>query len=127
MEVTIPGVYPAPDGATDIHMELDATEYHAPCDTLKAAQVWSQVPVRVELRGWRPGDHYRPAGQSQDQKVKEMFQRLRVPSWRRPLWPIVAGEGKILWARDFGIAADFAPGSGPGPKLRIWEADRDGN
>jgi hypothetical protein len=42
-----------------------------------------------------------------------MFQKARVPSWRRTFWPILASEDKILWSRQFGVADEFAvPGDG---------------
>jgi tRNA(Ile)-lysidine synthase len=75
----------------------------------------------VELRGWRDGDHYRPKGRSRDQKVKEMFQKARIPSWKRDLWPIVTSGSKILWAREFGAAAGAVGRHEPGGWLRVWE------
>ena len=75
----------------------------------------------VELRGWRDGDHYRPRGRSRDQKVKEMFQKARIPSWKRDLWPIVTSGSKILWVREFGAAAEAATERGRGGWLRVWE------
>lgn len=74
----------------------------------------------LELRGWRKGDHYQPRGQSRDQKLKEMFQRARVPSWKRDFWPIVTNGSRILWARDFGVAAETAAGRGRGVWVWIW-------
>ena len=62
----------------------------------------------LRLRGWRAGDHYRPAGQARDCKLKEMFQRARVPSWRRPFWPILCMGQTIVWSSVFGMAAEFA-------------------
>jgi tRNA(Ile)-lysidine synthase len=75
----------------------------------------------LELRGWRDGDHYRPWGCTRDQKLKEMFQKARVPSWKRDFWPIITNESKILWAREFGVAAEFAWERGSGRSLCIWE------
>jgi tRNA(Ile)-lysidine synthase len=59
----------------------------------------------LELRAWRPGDAYQPAGKSRVWKLTELFQQARVPSWRRASWPILSSEGKVLWARQFGPAA----------------------
>lgn len=95
IEVTIPGTYPAPDGASEIRLE--------PCDNLEL-----ELPAPIVLRGWRPGDHYRPVGKSRDQKLTKMFQNARVPSWERHFWPILECDGKILWARGFGAADEFA-------------------
>ncbi len=64
----------------------------------------------LQLRGWRAGDRYRPEGRATEQKMKEMFQRVRVPSWRRPFWPIVTYGDVIVWAKQFGPAAGFAQG-----------------
>lgn len=83
-----------------IHIEISSA---APCDTLKASL------EDVELRGWRPGDRYCPAGRTRVVKLKELFQEARVPSWRRPSWPILTLKGRILWARDFGPAAEGPP------------------
>lgn len=104
IEITIPGTYRSPDGASEIRLEA--------CDNLEL-----ELPAPIVLRGWRPGDHYRPVGKSRDQKLKKMFQNARVPSWERRFWPILECDGKILWAREFGAAEDFAA-------LRVSETHR---
>jgi tRNA(Ile)-lysidine synthase len=109
LQITPPGKFPSPDGQTQICVDLahiDAAAGAADaCDTLdmEACQICSPL----ELRGWRPGDHYRPQGHSRDQKIQEMFQKARVPSWRRASWPILTSRDMILWARQFGVAEDF--------------------
>jgi tRNA(Ile)-lysidine synthase len=62
----------------------------------------------LELRNWRPGDQYRRVGQTKPEKVKFFFQEARVPLWERRDWPIITYDGKIVWARRFGAAAEFA-------------------
>jgi tRNA(Ile)-lysidine synthase len=109
--VTPPGKFPSPDGQTQICVDIAQCD---PCDTL------SMECSPLELRGWRPGDHYRPQGHSRDQKIQEMFQKARVPSWRRASWPILTCGDKILWARQFGVAGDLAAGGG-NRVLRISE------
>lgn len=125
VRVEIPGSCPSPDGTTQIHFELGRFELGkgitAPCDTLKVELSWRKIPEPVEVRGWQAGDHYRPLGEERDLKLKELFQRSRVPSWSRRGWPIVASGGKILWARGFGAAEGYAA-RGPERVLRIWEA-----
>jgi tRNA(Ile)-lysidine synthase len=76
----------------------------------------------LELRNWRPGDQYRRAGQSKDQKIKFLFQEHRVPLWERRDWPIITYNGTILWARRFGAAADFAAGPSTRVVLQIDES-----
>lgn len=127
VNLVVPGTYAAPGGGSDLRFEVAGKTRAEPCATLKAELCLRLIPASLELRGWRPGDHYRPAGQSRDRKLQEMFQRARVPSWQRPLWPIVTGGGKILWARGFGAAAEFAAGRKRGRVLQVWEVKgRDG-
>jgi tRNA(Ile)-lysidine synthase len=127
VKLVVPGTYAAPGGGSELRFEVAGKTGAEPCATLKAELCLRLIPAPLELRGWRPGDHYRPAGQSRDRKLKEMFQRARVPSWQRPLWPIVTGGGKIVWARGFGAAAQFAAGGKRGPVLQVWEVkDQDG-
>lgn len=108
-------VLPATYEQAAIRLELHETPAPA-CANLRVDRA-----APIVLRGWRPGDHYRPAGQSRDQKLKEMFQSARIPSWRRPAWPILESEGRILWARGFGVAAERAVNGRPGAVLRIWD------
>jgi tRNA(Ile)-lysidine synthase len=119
-DVGVPGRYPAPDGNTMICLEVIRRKQEPEgCATLKSDLYFRTIPERLFLRGWKPGDRYRPAGHAGDWKLKELFQRKRIPSWRRPFWPILCMGDQILWARDFGPAAEY---SGGGPcKLRIRE------
>lgn len=122
--LAIPGVYALADGDC-LHLEITPHAF-APKKgaTLKAAELsLRRLPAVLELRGWKPGDHYRPEGQTRDQKIKEMFQVERVPSWLRPSWPIVSSGDTILWSRTFGAAAEFAASREPGPVLRVWEGE----
>jgi tRNA(Ile)-lysidine synthase len=127
VDLVVPGTYSTPGGSFKLRFEVARKTVTEPCATLKAELGWRLIPAHLELRGWRPGDHYRPAGQSRDQKLKELFHRARVPSWQRPLWPIVTGGGKILWARGFGAAAEFTASAKRGQVLQVWEVeDQDG-
>ena len=122
--LAIPGVY-AVSPTTALHLEVAPHSSTASKDaTLKAAELsLRRLPPVLELRGWKPGDHYRPEGQARDQKIKEMFQTERVPSWLRSSWPIVSSGDRILWSRTFGAAAEFAASREPGPVLRVWEGE----
>jgi tRNA(Ile)-lysidine synthetase-like protein len=75
----------------------------------------------LELRNWRPGDQYRRVGQTKPEKVKFFFQEARVPLWERRDWPIITYHGKIVWARRFGAAAEFATGPETHSVLRVAE------
>jgi tRNA(Ile)-lysidine synthase len=107
--VTVPGEYPAPDGKSLISFVLvNRKRRGSGCAALKSELCWRTLPEDMELRTWKPGDRYRPVGQTTDRKITEMFQEARVPSWRRRTWPILSSGSKILWAREFGAAAEFA-------------------
>ena len=86
-------------------------------DWLDAAKVG--FPLRV--RGWRAGDSYPQAGHDGSVKLKDRFQRARVPSWKRNAWPIVEYEGRIAWTREFGPADWAAPGPASGRLIGIEE------
>lgn len=86
---------------------------------------WDRVPKPLHLRNWRPGDRYRPARHETPRRLKDLFQRRRISSWRRAAWPVVASSGagteRILWAREFGAAAEFAAGPGSAAVLALDE------
>src|SRR5580700_1818538 len=83
----------------------------------------------LEVRNWRPGDRYQPAGYSGVENIKVMFHQARVPLWERRHWPVVTmleampeGTGEaILWARRFGPAVQFAANAGSTSVLGIRE------
>jgi tRNA(Ile)-lysidine synthase len=130
-EITVPGRRLAPDGNSMICLDVIGREQEpGACATLKADLYFRSIPVRLVLRGWRPGDRYCPVGQAHDRKLKELFQRQRIPSWRRPFWPILCCGDKIVWVRDFGPAAEYGRHSGSGARLRVielpWEVPVEG-
>lgn len=100
IRVQAPGLYGWPPRNPLIQIQLGRID---PAENAYATLGLSLVGL--ELRGWRPGDWYQPRGCSRETKIKELFQRARIPSWRRLSWPILTGEGKILWAKEFGPAA----------------------
>jgi tRNA(Ile)-lysidine synthase len=81
----------------------------------------------LELRNWRPGDQYRPAGQSKHQKLKFLFQEARIPLWERGDWPIITYNGTIVWTRRFGAAAEFAANPSTRVVLRVEVSSENGN
>jgi tRNA(Ile)-lysidine synthase len=66
---------------------------------------WQRLSGSLELRNWRPGDQYQPAGYSGQEKIKTLFQQARIPLWERRHWPVVTDGSSIVWARRFGPAA----------------------
>jgi tRNA(Ile)-lysidine synthase len=66
---------------------------------------WQRLSGSLELRNWRPGDRYQPAGYSGREKIKTLFQQARIPLWERRHWPVLTDGPSIVWARRFGPAA----------------------
>ncbi len=118
----IPGTCLSPDGKSLIKLGIvDPKSPAEACANLKSEVVrLGPVPRELHLRGWRPGDRYRPRGQTKVRKLKEMFSEARIPSWQRRTWPILISGSEILWSRQFGAAADGDAG-GNNPVLCISE------
>jgi len=76
-----------------------------PGGTLRIEGVYNQDIRSLTLRNWRPGDAYQPKSSSSPVKLKELFQRARVPSWQRPSWPVLTKDNRLIWAKKFGPAA----------------------
>ncbi len=99
-------------GGGAISFEIrEKPNFGAQCDKLEDSLNWPEVSALPELRGgalelrnWRPGDRYRPAGQDREQKIKQMFQEARIPLWERRHWPVLAAGARVLWTRRFGVA-----------------------
>ncbi len=70
---------------------------------------WERISGRPEVRNWRPGDRYRPAGRRCEIKLKVLFQETRIPVWHRRKWPVITSGEEIVWAGRFGPAERFRP------------------
>ncbi len=75
--------------------------------------------ARLILRNWEPGDEYQRVGHSHAEKVKTLFQEGRIYLWERRHWPVLEGDGKILWVKCFGPAADVAATAGTQAIVRL--------
>lgn len=82
---------------------------------------WRRLSGSLKLRNWEAGDRYRPTGSTGEAKIKTLFQHARIPVWERGNWPILTDEDSIIWARQFGPAAELVAGPGSGPVLKIHE------
>lgn len=122
-----------PGGGGRIQFEIIDRQAEAPgrCDSLVEELDWQQIHANpavgglvLELRNWRPGDHYRRVGQTHEQKLKFMFQEARVPIWERRVWPVLAVNERIVWCRSFGPAAEFVPQGSTRTILRVRDTNR---
>ncbi len=116
VSLQIPGSVELPrSGARIVLQVLEKDALTRPCATVVNELDWQRLRTgegapSLELRTWRPGDQYRRVGRTNPEKVKFFFQEARVPLWERREWPIITFHGKIVWARHFGAAAEFARG-----------------
>jgi len=80
---------------------------------------WERLRPPLRLRTWRAGDRFRPAGSQGERLVKELFERARVPSWDRPLWPMITDSDRIVWIHEFGAADGVGAQAGTRRPLAI--------
>ncbi len=107
-----------PEACANVVDELDWQRISSPSAPAGASSGW------LELRNWRPGDHYRPAGRPHDEKIKFLFQEARVPLWDRRWWPVLTARGLIVWSRQFGPADGFERNASTATILRIRDSKR---
>ena len=74
----------------------------------------------VKIRNWRSGDVYNPAGLGAS-KLKELFQKKRIPKRRRRRWPVLVAESSIIWVASFPVSRDFVP-TGRSQRIVEFEA-----
>ena len=79
----------------------------------------SAIELPVVLRSWRAGDAYQPAGRHKSQKLKELFQRHRIPVGQRASWPVLESAGRIVWSWQFGPALGVAASESTRQALRV--------
>jgi tRNA(Ile)-lysidine synthase len=126
LPLPVPGAVRLPGQNSVIHAELsENTPVTEMSENVYNDDVrrldWNRISGSLEVRNWRPGDQYQPAGHTGAEKLKVLFHQAKVPLWERRHWPVVTSGETILWARRFGPAAGFAAISGTSPVLTIWE------
>jgi tRNA(Ile)-lysidine synthase len=110
LTLAVPGTVRVPGTNLTISLELiDKSGPSVSSDWVYNNQVgcldWQRLSGSLELRNWRPGDQYQPAGHSGQEKIKTLFQQARIPLWERRHWPVLTDGSSIVWARRFGPAA----------------------
>ena len=126
LPLAVPGTVRVPGGNLTISLELiDKSGPSVSPDWVYNKWVggldWKRLSGPLELRNWRPGDRYQPAGYSGQEKIKTLFQQARIPLWERRHWPVVTDGSSIVWARRFGPAAGVVAERDAKVILRIRE------
>jgi tRNA(Ile)-lysidine synthase len=122
VDLPVPGKVVVPEGAGIVSSTLDpGCNYNESGRSLDWDRLFAAVDAerRLELRNWRPGDSLVRGEGTEPEKVKELFQKHRIPLWRRRAWPIVVLGDLPVWVAEFGPAADFAAKPETRTALRI--------
>lgn len=61
----------------------------------------------LSLRGWRPGDRFRPLGMSGQKKLQDFFVDAKVPRRERGRIPLLVAGERIVWVVGHRIAENF--------------------
>ena len=126
LPAVIPGIVPVPGTSLAFSLELiEKAETSEGSNNVYNSEVgcldWQRLSGSLELRSWRPGDQYQPAGSTGKEKIKTLFQQARIPLWERRHWPVLTDGTSIVWARLFGPAAEFAASARSSLILKIRE------
>jgi len=132
--LAIPGEYAVPGRPWRLRLDIAVWDEGLPArrggyNTGGGADLDSSIAAGgLELRSWRAGDLFHPAGRATAVKLKELFHRARIPVWERNLWPIITYGGRIVWVWRFGVAEGFQARPGARQSVRVleWEQESGG-
>lgn len=75
------------------------------------------------VRPGRPGDRMR-ASPWGHKKVSDLLIDARVPSYRRPSWPVVETSGHVVWVPGVALNEEFAAGEATAARVRMsWRRE----
>ena len=120
VELCAPGEAELEQGGVRIllrHAEPGAGAYNGNSERLGGAL----APGPFMLRTWQDGDAYRPRGSRDRRTIQALLQSRRVPAWERCAWPVLEWHGQVVWARRFGVAAEYAAENGSAFPIEILE------
>ncbi len=115
-ELPIPGRVHVPEIDTVFQAHLRSPEALKPKQEGTFVDGESLGPC-VKIRNWKNGDFYNPNGLGAA-KLKELFQRERIPQRKRLQWPVFVAQSSIVWVASFPVSRDFVP---TGASRRIVE------
>lgn len=80
------------------------TEAEDPTRELLSARV---LDGPVSVRGWRPGDRFRPLGLAGTKKLQDFFVDAKIPRKARARVPLLVAADRIAWVVGYRIADEF--------------------
>jgi tRNA(Ile)-lysidine synthase len=116
-ELSIPGTVHIPELKQVFRAER--VEHASQTSETRVFVDGSRLGACVNIRNWKPGDYYRPAGWPAG-KLKKLFQRARVPRSKRNRWPVFVTDATIVWVASFPVSREFIPG-GNSEKIVAFE------
>lgn len=79
-------------------------------------------PPKLQVRSWRPGDRIRAPGRASPRRLKRFFTELAIPVSERKTWPVVVGNGEIVWVP--GVCGTAVVAERPGHQLTYMICER---
>ncbi len=86
---------------------------------LNSCADYARIQDNVVLRTQLPGDTYRPRARGITKPLRKIYWEMGVPPAQRPLLPLAAWEGQVLWLWGQGFADGLAPRPGTQDVLMI--------
>lgn len=80
---------------------------------------YDTLPKPLMIRTRHPGDRFHPLGVKGEKRLKEFFIDQKVPKRLRDAWPLVVGNGHIIWVLGLRIAHPYRMGPGTTRVLRL--------
>jgi tRNA(Ile)-lysidine synthase len=71
----------------------------------------------ARLRAHKAGDRVRLRYTVGPKRIKEVLERLQVPSGERKSWPVLEWQGEIVWMR--GVEVESTAGAASGLKIEV--------
>ena len=119
VEVSGPGRFGLPSGRELEIKMVDLEDSASGCDKIRQRALDAErVGFPLLVRNWRPGDRYRPRDAHRAMKLKDLFQRGRMPRGERSRCAVVLCGDVIIWTAPFGPEAESALTTGS--RKGIW-------
>ena len=92
----------------ELHENVRSAILRGGIDAQQQAYLALEPRQALIVRGWQPGDRFRPLGAPGRKKLKDWFIDRRIPAAERKQLPVVlALSGEIIWVPGFSPADEF--------------------